>query len=105
MRLLIVILEVSYFFYKGGDLRVKIAIRRGHNKQAIGSVGLVSEVVENENILIPTIKYLRALGHEVLDVSPSNMNQDADLVYGVKKANEWGADLFVSIHNNKAYAS
>ena len=84
---------------------MKIAIRRGHNKQAIGSVGLVSEVVENENILIPTIKYLRALGHEVLDVSPSNMNQDADLVYGVKKANEWGADLFVSIHNNKAYAS
>ena len=82
---------------------MKIAIRRGHNRQAIGSVGLVNEVIENENILDPTIKYLKQLGHEVLDVSPSNMTSASDLAYGVKKANDWGADLFVSIHNNKAY--
>lgn len=84
---------------------MKIAIRRGHNRQAIGSVGLVNEVVENENILKPTINYLKQLGHEVLDVSPSNMDSNSDLAYGVNKANEWEADLFVSIHCNKAYDS
>ena len=52
---------------------MKIAIRRGHNHQAIGSVGLVNEVVENEKILTSAIKYLKALGHDVLDVSPGNI--------------------------------
>ena len=84
---------------------MKIAIRRGHNRKAIGSVGLVNEVIENENILKPTINYLKKLGHEVLDVSPSDMDSDSDLAYGVNKANTWGADLFVSIHCNKAYNS
>lgn len=84
---------------------MKIAIRRGHNRKAIGSVGLVNEVIENENILKPTINYLKQLGHEVLDVSPSDMDSDSDLAYGVNKANTWGADLFVSIHCNKAYNS
>lgn len=84
---------------------MKIAIRRGHNRQATGSVGILNEVLVNEEILAPTIKYLRQLGHEVLDVSPGNMSSSDDLAYGVNKANEWGADLFVSIHNNKAYAS
>ena len=84
---------------------MKIAIRRGHNRKAIGSVGLVNEVIENENILKPTINYLKQLGHEVLDVSPSDMDSDSDLAYGVNKANTWGADLFVSIHCNKAHNS
>ena len=82
---------------------MKIAIRRGHNKQAIGAVGLVNEVEENEKILAPTIKYLKALGHDVLDVSPGNMTSSSDLAYGVKKANEWNADVFISIHCNKCY--
>ena len=63
---------------------MKIAIRRGHNRQAIGSVGLVNEVIENENILAPTIKYLKQLGHEVLDVSPGDMSSVSDLAHGVK---------------------
>ena len=82
---------------------MKIAIRRGHNHQAIGSVGLVNEVVENEKILTSAIKYLKALGHDVLDVSPGNMSSASDLAHGVKKANDWNADVFVSIHCNKAY--
>ena len=82
---------------------MKVAIRRGHNRQATGSVGLVNEVIENENILAPTIKYLKQLGHEVLDVSPGDMSSASDLAHGVKKANDWNADVFVSIHCNKAY--
>ena len=84
---------------------MKIAIRRGHNFQATGSSALLKEVEENAKILVPTIKYLKALGHEVLDVSPSNMTASSDLAHGVSKANSWGADLFVSIHCNKAYDS
>lgn len=44
----------------------------------------------------------------MLDVTPSvnyTSNASTDLAYGVNKANEWGADLFVSIHFNKAYDS
>lgn len=33
------------------------------------------------------------------------MDRDSDLIYGVNKANNWGADLFISIHFNKAYNS
>ena len=82
---------------------MKIAVRGGHNFLATGSVALLNEVVEDRKIKDSTIKYLRQLGYEVLDVTPPDMDEDSDLAYGVNKANEWGADLFVSIHLNKAY--
>lgn len=44
----------------------------------------------------------------MLDVTPPvnyTSSISADLAYGVNKANEWGADLFISIHFNKAYDS
>ena len=83
----------------------KIAVRGGHNFQAIGAVGLINETVEDRKVKDSVIKYLKQLGHEVLDVTPSDMDSNSDLVYGVNKANNWGADLFVSIHFNKAYNS
>ena len=47
------------------------------------------------------------LGYDVLDVTPpdNTASEAADLQYGVNKANAWGADLFISIHFNKAYDS
>lgn len=84
---------------------MKIAIRGGHNYQATGSAALLNEVEENRILTPIIIKYLKKLGHEVLDVTPGNCDVDSDLNYGVSKANNWGADLFVSIHLNKAYAS
>lgn len=82
---------------------MKIAVRGGHNYQAIGAVGLINEVEEDRKVKDSVIKYLKQLGHEVLDVTPGNMDTNSDLVYGVNKANSWGADLFISIHFNKAF--
>lgn len=82
---------------------MKIAIRAGHNEQATGCEALINEVQEDRKLLPHIIQTLKEFGNEVLDVTPGRMDRDSDLVYGVRKANEWGADLFVSIHFNKAY--
>lgn len=84
---------------------MKIAVRGGHNFQATGAVGLIDETTEDRKVKDSVIKYLKQLGHEVLDVTPGNMDSDSDLLYGVSKANNWGAELFISIHFNKAYNS
>ena len=82
---------------------MKIAIRAGHNTKATGSAGLINEVTENRKLLPLIINYLRQLGHEVLDVTPGALDRNSDLAYGVNKANEWGADIFFSLHFNNAY--
>lgn len=84
---------------------MKIAVRGGHNFQAPGASALIDETTEDRKVKDSVIKYLKQLGHTVLDVTPGNMDRDSDLVYGVSKANNWGADLFISIHFNKAYNS
>ena len=82
---------------------MKIFIRSGHNKQAIGAVGLIDETTEAINVKNSVVKYLKELGHQVIDVTPGPMDSDSDLVYGVSIANNQGGDLFVSIHFNKAF--
>lgn len=86
---------------------MKIAVRGGHCPKVTGASALLNELTEDRKVKDASIKYLKQLGHEVLDVTPpdSTSTSSADLAYGVNKANEWGADLFVSIHFNKAYAS
>ena len=87
------------------DVKMKIAVRGGHNFQAMGAVALLSETHEDRKVKDSLIKYLKRAGHSVLDVTPPNMDARSDLNYGVSKANNWGADLFISIHFNKAYDS
>lgn len=84
---------------------MKIAVRGGHNFQATGAKGLIDETTEDRKVKDAVINYLRQLGNEVLDVTPGNCDTDTDLAYGVDKANSWGAELFISIHFNKAYDS
>lgn len=84
---------------------MKIAVRGGHNFLATGSSALIDETTEDRRVKDSVIKYLRELGNDVLDVTPGNMDSDSDLVYGVSRANSWGAELFISIHFNKAYNS
>lgn len=86
----------------------KIAARGGHTELCTGASALIDELTEDRKVTAAVIKYLRELGNEVLDVTPpANYTSDEyqDLAYGVNKANEWGADLFVSFHFNKAYDS
>ncbi|MCF0149660.1 MAG: N-acetylmuramoyl-L-alanine amidase [Clostridium sp.] len=84
---------------------MKIAVRGGHNFQSTGASALIDETIEDRKVKDSIIKYLSLLGHEVLDVTPGNMDTDNDLVFGVSKANNWGADLFISDHFNKAFNS
>ena len=84
---------------------MKIAVRGGHNFQASGARGILDETIEDRKVKDATIKYLKKLGHSVLDVTPGNMPSSSDLSYGVNKANSWGAEIFISIHFNKAYSS
>lgn len=84
---------------------MKIAVRGGHNFLAKGASALIDETTEDRKVKDSVIKYLGQLGHTVLDVTPGNMGVNEDLSYGVAKANSWGAELFISIHFNKAYSS
>ena len=84
---------------------MKIVVRGGHCPKATGAKGIIDELTEDRKVKDSVIKYLRMLGYDVLDVTPPNHTTTSheDLYYGVEKANAWGADLFVSIHFNKAY--
>ena len=86
---------------------MKIAVRGGHCPKVPGARGILDELTEDRLVKNALAKRLMRIGHEVLDVTPpdSTSTSSADLAYGVNKANEWGADLFVSIHFNKAYDS
>ena len=85
----------------------KIAVRGGHCPKVPGAKAILDELKEDRLIKDAVIKYLKQLGHEVLDVTPpdSTSTSSADLAYGVNKANSWNADLFASFHFNKAYDS
>lgn len=86
---------------------MRIAIRGGHCPKVTGASALINELTEDRKVKDAVIKYLKQLGHEILDVTPpdSTFTSSEDLSYGVNKANNWRADLFVSIHFNKAYDS
>ena len=84
---------------------MKIAVRGGHVPKVTGARGLIDELTEDRKVKDSLIKYLRQLGCDVLDVTPPNNINSLrnELSYGVNKTNNWGANLFISIHFNKAY--
>lgn len=83
---------------------MKIAGRSGHTKRSGGAKGILDELTENKKIWEATKKYLKILGQEVVDVTPGDdLSFPAELNEGINKANNCKADLFVSIHFNKAY--
>ena len=86
---------------------MKIAVRGGHCPNVPGSRGIIDELKEDRLVKNAVIKYLNQMGVSVLDVTPpdSTSSSSADLSYGVNKANNWGADLFISIHFNNSYNS
>ena len=86
---------------------MKIAIRAGHCPRIPGAKGIIDELTEDRKLKDSLLKYLRMVGYDVLDVTPPDhiTSSGTDLHYGVNKANGWGADLFISIHFNKAFDS
>ena len=84
---------------------MKIAVRGGHVPKFTGACKFIDELTEDRKVKNSLIIYLNQLGCDVLDVTPPDNTNSLhnDLSYGVNKANSWGADLFVSIHFNKAY--
>ena len=84
---------------------MKIAVRGGHCPRVPGATKFLDELTEDRKVKDSLIKYLRKLGHDVLDVTPpdNTSSSSVDLSNGVNRANLFGADLFVSIHFNKAY--
>ena len=86
---------------------MKIAVRGGHCPNVPGSRGIIDELKEDRLVKNSVIKYLNQMGVSVLDVTPpdSTSSSSLDLSYGVNKANNWGADLFISIHFNNAYST
>ena len=84
---------------------MKIAVRGGHVPKIPGCSKFIDELTEDRKVKNAVLVYLRQLGCDVLDVTPPDNTNTLhnDLSYGVDKANSWGADLFISIHFNKAY--
>ena len=84
---------------------MKIAVRGGHVPKFTGASKFIDELTEDRKVKNSVINWLKQLGCEVLDVTPPDNTStlNSELSYGVNKANNWGADLFVSIHFNKAY--
>ena len=84
---------------------MRIFVRGGHCPNAPGARALLDELKEDRKVKDSVIKYLKQLGHEVIDVTPPDdiSSSSTDLAYGVNQANRMGGDLFVSIHFNKAY--
>lgn len=86
---------------------MRIAIRFGHtiltNGQCTASNGIRKEYEVIREYAPLVIKYLQQLGYEVLNVTPkakSYSTEIADINAGIKIANDWKADLFLSLHAN-----
>lgn len=81
---------------------MKIAVDIGHN--CAPDTGAVA--IGNENVMVMdvgrrVISKLRALGHNVLLVTPTDCSSVSNSLWQrVSSANGWGAELYVSLHEN-----
>lgn len=85
----------------------KIAIDAGHGLYTAGKRCLKSidknetrEWVLNDRIADKLEKLLKSYDCEVLRVDDTTGLTDVSLANRVKKANNWGADIYISIHHN-----
>lgn len=87
----------------------KIAIDAGHGLYTPGKRCLKSldpnetrEWVLNDRVADALGEYLKSAGHQILRVDDTDGSTDVALATRVKRANDWGADAYVSVHHNAA---
>ena len=85
----------------------KIAIDAGHGLKTAGKRCLKSldknetrEWVLNDRVSDSLEKFLKSAGHETLRVDDITGAKDIALKERVKRANEWEADFYISVHQN-----
>lgn len=85
----------------------KIALDEGHGKYTAGKRCLKSldpkqtrEWVLNHRVGLALEDYLESAGHKTLRVSDPTGKRDVPLAERVKKANNWDADFYMSIHHD-----
>lgn len=85
----------------------KIAIDAGHGLYTAGKRCLKSldsketrEWILNDRIADKLQQLLKSYNCEVIRTDDTTGKTDVELSARVKKANEWGADIFISIHHN-----
>ena len=98
-------LEVEYkrIYKKQGGKYMKIAIDLGHGvgQDRGASSKYIAEETIIDNVGGLVINKLKALGHTVIEVRPSQASSVSNsLVQRVQKANNSKVDLYVSIHAN-----
>ena len=87
---------------------IKIFIDPGHGGPDPGAVGNgVTEEFVNLNVSLELLRLLRNAGFDARiyrTTSDENVleNKNADLRSRANKANQWGADYFISIHTNSS---
>jgi hypothetical protein len=81
---------------------MKIYIDRCHGcGQDRGASGHLNEEVMADKLINLVVPKLESLGHTVLAQRPaSNFTVSQSLNWRCNQANNWGADIFVSVHNN-----
>lgn len=78
---------------------MKIAVDMGHCPRSMGASGFLDELTEDRKVGKALIAELKARGHTVVDVTPSDSAAES-LTGRAQRANGAGADFFVSIHFN-----
>lgn len=78
---------------------MKIAIDCGHCPKSMGAVGYLNELEEDRKIGKALIAELKARGHQVVDVTPSDSAAES-LSGRAQRANAAGCGFFVSLHLN-----
>ena len=81
---------------------MKIYIDRCHGcGQDRGASGFLNEETMSDKMIDLVIPKLKSLGHTVLAQRPSgNLTVSQSLNWRCQQANSWGADIFISNHNN-----
>lgn len=79
---------------------MRIGLRGGHSKNAIGAVSLRNEYECMQELYKYTRDVLEKYGHEVIDCNSNAITENAELSEGASKANKIKIDYFLSLHMN-----